>query len=115
MDGLDLEGESLSPKCATILPHSMRENYIALPDKPYTSNSPVLPHIGKNGWLVQGTVFKPVKCLEDPAPKAVIELTKCGCKSGCVGFRCKCYSNKLPWPPLRKCYATECANMIREE
>ena len=110
-----LEGESLSPKCATILPHSMRANYIALPDKPYTSNSPVLPHIVKNGWLVQGTVFKPVKCLEDPAPKAVIELTKCGCKSGCVGSRCKCYSNKLPCTPLCKCYATECANMIREE
>ena len=66
-----------------------------------------------DGWYRD--IYKPVKCLEDPAPKAVIELTKRGCKSGCVGSRCKCYRNKLPCTPLCKCYVTECANMIREE
>ena len=34
-----------------------------------------------------------------PCPQAAIELTKYGCKSGCVGSRCKCYSNKLPCTP----------------
>ena len=90
------------------------QNYIALCDKLYTPNCPVLPPIDKNGWLIQGTVYKPVKSLEDPTPKAVIELAICWCKSGCVGSRCKCYSNKLPCTPLRKCYATECANMLEE-
>ena len=50
-----------------------------------------------------------------PRPQAAIELTKYGCKSGCVGSRCKCYSNKLPCTPLCKCYAPVFANMIREE
>lgn len=111
----NLEGESLPPTRATILPHITRANYIAMRDKSYTSSCPVLPPIEENGWLVEGTVYKPVKCLEEPAPKAVIELTKCGCKSGCVGSRCKCYSNKLPCTPLCKCYATECANVIKED
>ena len=104
----NLEGDNLPPTGATILPHIMRANNIALRDKSYTSNWPILTPIDKNGWLVQGTVYKPVKCLEDPALKPVIELTKCGCKSGGVGSRCKCYMNKLPCTPLCKCYATEC-------
>ena len=111
----NLEGESLPPTRATILPHITRANYIAMRDKSYTSNCPILPDIDKNGWVVDGTVYKPVMCLEEPAPKAVIELKKCGCKSGCVGSRCKCYSNKLPCTPLCKCCATECANVIKEE
>ena len=43
-------------------------------DKSYTSNCPVLPHIDKNGGMVDGTVYKPVMCLEEPGIKAVIEL-----------------------------------------
>ena len=77
-------------------------------DKSYIFSCPV----EENGWLVEGSVYKPVKCLEEPTPKAVTELTKCGCKSGCVG---KCYSNKLPCTPLCKCYATECANVIKDD
>ena len=46
------EGESLLPTRATILPHSMRANFIALHDKLYTSNCPVLPPIDKTILLV---------------------------------------------------------------
>ena len=84
-------------------------------DISYTFSCPVLPPIEETGWLVKGSVYKPVKCLEEPAPKGVIELTKCDCKSGCVGSRCKCYSNKLPCTPLCKCYATKCANVIKDD
>ena len=48
-------------------------------DKSYTVSCPVLPPTEENGWLVEGSVYKPVKCLEEPAPKAVIEQIKCGC------------------------------------
>ena len=86
-----------------------------LRDKSYTSNCPVLPPIDKNRWLVPGTVYKPEECLEDPALRAVIELTKHGCKSGCVGSSCRYYSNNLPCTPLCKFHATECANMIERK
>ena len=97
-----LEGESLPPTRATILPHIMLENtYPCVTNHSIKLSS--LPSIDKNGWLVQGTIYKPVKRLEDPPPKAIIELTKWGCKSGCVGSRCKYYSNKLPCTPFCKC------------
>ena len=111
----NLEGERLPPTRAAIVPHVTRANYIAMRDKSYTFSCPVLPPIEENGWLVEGSVYKPLKCLEEPAPKAVFELTKCGCKLGCVGSSCKCYSNKLPCTPLCKCYATECANGIKDD
>ena len=60
-------------------------------------------------------MFVPVRYHAPPAPKAVIELTKCGWKLGCVGSRCKCYSNKLPCTPLCKCFATECAKVIKDD
>ena len=99
----NLEGDSLPPIHATIIPHIVRANCIALRDKSYTSNCPVLPPMDKNGWLGQGTVYKPVKCPDNPAPKTVNELTKCGCKSRCVTSSCKCCRYKLSCPPLCKC------------
>ena len=110
-----LEGESLPPTRATLLSHTTRANYIAMRDKSYTTHCQLAPPIDKSRWLVEGTLYKPVMCLDEPAPKAVIELIKCGCKTGCVGSRCKCYSNKLPCTPLCKCYATECAKFHQGE
>ena len=61
-----------------------------------------------DGW------YKPVKCLENPARKLPLNWLNMGVNQG-VGSRYKCYSNKLPCTPLCKCYATECANVIKEE
>ena len=66
----NLEGESLPPTRATILQYIMHANYVALRDKSYTSNCPVLPRIDKNGWLVQETVYKPVKMSGRPRPES---------------------------------------------
>ena len=43
---------------------------------------PPLPPIDESGWIIEEALFVPVKSLSSPAPKAVIELAKCGCKSG---------------------------------
>ena len=110
----NLEGEMLPPTRAAVLPHIMRANYIAMRDKAYISNFPALPPIDENGWRVEEGVYYPVRCLALPAPRAVIELTKCGCKTGCKGSRCNCVKNKLPCTPLCKCYGTDCANMIHD-
>ena len=65
----NLEGESLPPTRAAILPHVTRANYIAMRDRSYTFSCPVLPLIEETGWLVEGSVYKPVKCLEEPLLK----------------------------------------------
>jgi len=77
----------------------------------YTSNCPTLPTIERNGWTSEDGKYVPVRCLTLPAPRAVIELTKCGCKSS----RCSCTNNGLACTPLCKCYGDECENVIRTD
>ena len=110
----NMEGEMLPPTPAAFLPHLLRANYISMRDKSYTKTCPELPPITENGWSIEGGNFLPVKCLELPAPKAVLELVKCGCKTGCEE-RCSCSNNMLPCTPLCKCYGEDCQNQRREE
>lgn len=108
----NLEGEMLPPTRSSLLPHVTRANYIAMHDKSYTSNCPALPPIDQNGWIVEEGLYVPVRCLNLPAPRAVIELTKCSCKSGCTG-RCTCCKNSIPCTPLCKCSAVDCDNVVK--
>ena len=105
----NLEGEMLPPTRASLLPHIIRSNYVSMRDKSYTSTRPVLPPITENAWTIQNDVCIPIKCLLPPAPKAVIELTKCSCKLACTG-NCGCYRNNLPCTPLCKCCTVGCTN-----
>ncbi|CAB3980183.1 Hypothetical predicted protein [Paramuricea clavata] len=105
-----LEGEMLPPTRAALLPHIVR----AMCDKSYPLNCPSLPPIEENGWSLDEGVYVPVRCLTPPAPQAVIELTKCSCKTECKG-RCSCFKNGLPCTPLCKCYVGNCTNVIKDE
>ena len=109
------EGEMLPPTRASLLPHIIRANYISRRDKSYIAVRPVLPPIEQNGWDLQDGLYTPVMCLCLPAPKAVIELTKCGCKkTGCIG-NCNCYKNTLPCTPMCKCNEDTCQNSSRNQ
>ena len=108
----NLEGEMLPPTRASLLPHILRVNYIAQRDKSYKTSCPELPPIEDNGWRLENDVYLPVRCLIPPAPKGVIELTKCSCKTGCNGPRCSCLKNCLPCTPLCKCHSGLCENVI---
>ena len=105
----------LPPTRAALLPQIIRANYITMRDKSYLDNCPALPPIEENGWKLEKEVYVPVRCLALPAPRAVVELVKCGCKAGCNGIRCSCLKNGLPCTPLCKCYGGDCANTIRED
>ena len=106
----------LPPTRSALLPHIIRANYIAMRDKSYLANCPTLPPIEEHGWSVKDDRYVPVRCLTLLAPRAVIELTKCGCKSGCrAAARCTCLKNGLPCTPLCKCFVDDCANMTRSE
>ena len=85
----------LPPTRAALLPHILRVNYITMPDKSYKTFCLELPPIERNWWYSVDGQYVPVRCLALPAPQAVIELIKCGCKAGCKG-RCSCFKNGLP-------------------
>ena len=104
------EGEMLSPTLGALLPHTIRANFISRRDKSYTAVRPLLPPIEENGWNLQDGVYTPIMCTLLPAPKAVIELTKCGCKkTACIG-NCNCFKNTLPCTPMCKCNVEMCQN-----
>ncbi len=100
----NLESEMLPPTRSTLIPHIQRANYAVMRDKGYTSPQLSLPRLRGNGWSEDEL---PIRCLVPPAPRAVIELVKCGCKGECKG-NCSCAKNGLACTPLCKCYAEGC-------
>ena len=80
----------LPPTRAALLPHIVRVNFICMRDKSYNSKFPSLPPIEENGWIVDENAYVPIGCLTDPAPKAVLELTNCGCTTGSKPLVCTC-------------------------
>ena len=97
----------LPPTRTTLMPHIMRTNFVCMRDKSYVSPKPNLPSLQNNGWLLEEGCYVPVRCLSPPAPRAVIELVKCGCHTSCRG-NCSCAKNKLSCTALCKCYTTGC-------
>ena len=105
----NLEGEKLPPTRATLMPHILHTNFVAMRDKSYTTPHPCLPPLEENGWLLVGGEYVPTRCLYKPAPVAVLELIKCGCQTSCKGA-CSCKKNNLPCTPLCKCHNSDCSN-----
>ena len=104
----------LPPTRASLLPHITRANFMAMRDKSYTTSGPDLPPIKESGWSEHQGAHVPVMCLSLPAPQAVIELTKCGCKSDCKG-RCGYFKNGIPYTPLCKCFGKNCTNPFTDD
>ena len=110
----NLEGEMLSPMRAFLLPHITRANFMAIRGKSSTTSCPDLPPIKENGWYEHQGAYVPVMCLSLPACQAVIELTKCGCKSDCKG-RCGSFKNRIPCTLLCKCFGKNCTNPFTDD
>ena len=94
----NLEGELLPPTRGALLPHLTRVNCVCMRDKSYPSLSPSLPPLTENGWLYEDDEYKRIQNLLLLALKAVVQLTKCGCKVECKG-NCSCNKNNLPCTP----------------
>lgn len=105
----NLESEKLPPTLGALKPHIQRANVISAISKGYREQGPQTPLLTDNGWETKsdGTI-SPKKCLEPPAPEAVVELVKCGCRGECSTARCSCHKNNLPCTALCKC--GDCSN-----
>jgi len=85
---------------------------MSITDKSYVTAKPVLPALEINGRdLGSEGVYCPTMCLIDPAPKAVLELVKCGCHGPCAITSCTCLRNGLCCTDIRKC--TACSNVAK--
>ncbi len=106
----NLEGEKLPPTMGALTPHLERAKYITTVGRVYLHARPTIPSILDNGWeqAVDGEIV-PTKCLELPAPEAVLELIKCGCRTQC-SHNCSCIKNTLPCTALCKC--RDCENTV---
>ena len=107
------EGESLPPTSGSLKPHIMRANYIAMVWLKACESHPSLPSPVDCGWKLDNGRFVPVRCVNAPAPEALIKLVKYGCKKGCketvaVATR----NNNIPCKELCGCSEYECSNNI---
>ena len=107
----NLEGEKLPPSRATLMPHILRTNSVAMGDKSYTTPQQCLLPLEENGWMLAGddrVCPSPVSL--QTSTVAVLELIKCGCKTSCKGH-CSCKKNNHTCTALCKCHISDCSNL----
>ena len=105
------EGKNLPPSFSSLDLHIRRAHYIAMIWRKADENHPHLPAPVAFGWTFDAgsSHFSSVRCLNPPAPEAVLHLIKCGCKSGCEG-RCSCRKNHIPCTEFCRCWVFTCNN-----
>ena len=89
--------KNLPPTSGSLDLSIRRAHYIAMIWRKADENHPHLPAPVAFGWTFDAgsSHFSSVRCLNPPAPEAVLHLIKCGCKTGCEG-RCSCRKNNIP-------------------
>ena len=110
------EGESLPPTTGSLTLHIRRAYYIAMIWRKAGESHPRLPSPVDCGWEFDTTRhhYAPVRCLNPPAPAAVMNLVKCGCKRGCKRT-CSCRKNNLPCTEVCSCVNFGCHNQTNSD
>ena len=107
------EGENLPPTTGSLELHIRRAHYIAMIWRRATENHPSLPSPAAYGWehLAEEGAYTPTRCVYPPAPDAVINLVKCGCKKGCTTGSCTCSKHNIPCTEVCGCLGYSCNNI----
>ena len=110
------ESQTMSPNSGTLYQKLLRAHYTSLQWKSDHIPSPQLPDPKDHGWKWdnQHQLYDAIMTTLPPAPESIIELTECGCKTGCNTNRCKCLKNGgLKCTKMCKCY--NCENVESED
>ena len=98
------------PTLGTLVPHTSRAYFMVLVWRYSTEPCPlVLPTTYYFWELVDGRL-KPGFCIESLAPRALLEIRKCICKTGCQRNSCSCKKNNLKCTDMCGCGDT-CQNV----
>jgi len=105
------EGQSLPPTTGSLQLHIRRAHYIVMIWRRATESHPSLPSPAACGWelLAEEGIYTPIQMCQSPAPEAVINLVKCGCKKGCTRW-CSCIKNNIPCTEVCGCVGYSCNN-----
>ena len=68
-----------------------------------------------HGCVQDGNRLQAVPTTLLPAPKAVLELIKCGCKGRCITMSCSCKKHSLKCTDMCGCFETKYGNRKVEE
>ncbi|XP_066919527.1 uncharacterized protein [Clytia hemisphaerica] len=107
------DSSKLPPTSEALRQKILRCHYTVTVWKQSHISSQSLPDPTNYGWndVVDDDLFEPVTTALLPAPKSIIQLTVCACKTTkCVDRRCKCHKNGLKCSEM--CQCSDCENNI---
>ena len=108
------EGENLPPISGALDLHICRAHYIAMIWKKVNANNPRLPTptCTPFGWTFDAgsSHFSSVRCLNSPAPEAMLHLIKCKRKRGYEGKMQLSRKNNTPCTEVCECWVFTCYN-----
>lgn len=98
----------LPPTLDALRHHVYRANYQTLVWRNAMVASFEAPTPDGHGWEVKGSSITPLWMVKPAAPAALLELTRCGCTTGCESKRCSCLKSALKCTAA--CSCTGCNN-----
>ena len=102
--------EQLPPTKAALHQMTRRANLVALVWKSCDNPNPSIPSPILHGWQQDGDRLQPVPTTLPPAPKAVLQLIKCGCKGICITMSCTCRKHNLKCTDMCGSCEVKCTN-----
>lgn len=95
------QSDRLPPTYSSLREAILRAHYQSMVWENDNCPNPVLPSPGTYGWIDDEGQWMPIMTEMPPAPKAIIQLVKCGCtKQRCSSNRCQCKKAGLPCTEL---------------
>ena len=107
--------EKLPPTRVALRQMIKRANYVALLWKECGTPCPVLPAPRSHGWRQDGDRLQAIPTTLLPAPKAVLELVKFGCKGTCITMSCSCRRHNLKCTDMCGSCGGKCENRNADE
>lgn len=102
--------EQLPPAEAALHQMIKRANYVTLVWKSCDVPFPNLPAPTLHGWKQDEDGLQAVPTTLPPAPKAVLQLIKCGCKGNCTRMKCSCHKHSLKCTDMCASCEAKCEN-----
>ena len=98
----------LPPTKNSLCKHVLRSNHQAAIWRRALEGLPTVPSPHQQGWLITDGGITIDWTDQRPAPDELLELTHCGCKTGCGTMRCSC--KKALMKCTDACSCKDCSN-----
>ena len=108
-----VQSHKLPPTKQALVQHIRRANYQAAVWKAALTASPEIPGPDGQGWKVTDGHLTVDWTSEAPAPKSVLALVACGCRTDCSTRRCQCRVQGLVCTDACRCQT--CQNCLDDD